>query len=100
MENNNMSSVNTGNKKGSGALVGSIIVVILLIIGGIYMYNRPHETQMMNEEMNVSEMPNESGSQLNINSTTTIDQSSQSNSDDLDSIDKDLNETDLNSLEE
>jgi hypothetical protein len=55
---------------------------------------------MMNKEMNVNEMQNENGSQININSTTTVDQSSQSNADDLDSIDKDLNETDLNSLEE
>lgn len=68
-------------KKGSGALVGSVIIILIIIIGGIYMLKN---AKVQNEEVNM------------INTDYVVeDLDNQSDSDELADIDADLDATNL-----
>ena len=71
-----------------GALIGSVIVVVLIIAGGIYIFlNRPTPAQLPPEEITDAE-------------DTALDNlNSQSNSDELSDIEADVNNTDLENLD-
>jgi flagellar basal body-associated protein FliL len=46
------------NKKSNGALIGSIIVIIILVVGGIYVFKmniqKVKDTQKANEQINTA----------------------------------------------
>jgi len=70
-------------KDSKGALIGSIIVVILLIIGGIYMFK--------NTKVDYDD-------NTNTPDEVVVDLNDQGTSTDLDAISEDLNNTNLDNL--
>ena len=66
-------------KKSNGALIGSIIVIIILLVGGIYIW----QTKIKN-------MPVKTQNVLPTSDTTTTDLNG------LNSLDQDINTTDTN----
>lgn len=76
---------------GHGALIGSVIIIAILILGGIYILK---ETKDMKHESGVSQQQMESDTQFEQTQTT------QGNSDDVDSIEADVNATDVDSIDE
>ncbi len=96
MDQNETTIINTAPKKSNTALIGSIIVIVLLIIVGIYAMKgtkNSDENQYLNDEAQNTNEPA-------FEKTTGVDQSTQSNSDEVPSIEEDLNNTDIDSLEE
>ncbi|MCX6752911.1 MAG: hypothetical protein NTW62_01020 [Candidatus Nomurabacteria bacterium] len=71
------------DKKSNGALIGSVVIIIILIIGGIYLYNTNVQQKM--------EQP------VNTNVGATVQQNKTSA--DLTNLETDLNSTDLNSID-
>ena len=78
-----------------GAMIGSIIIIIVLILGGLYVWTKretlpaPMPSEGMESAEDIMNLPD--------NDLTAL--TSQSNSDELSSIEKDLNETGLQNLE-
>jgi len=64
-------------KKSHGALIGSIIIIVILVIGGIYVWQQKakndEKIKLLQEEQNI-----------------------QNSSDELDSLDQEINSTDTN----
>lgn len=82
----------TINKKSHGALIGSIIIVIILIIGGIYVFKMTKKNYEAQQDIQAVQ-------DLQAKDGVVQDLQEQSSSDDLDSIDSDLNTTDFGSLD-
>ncbi|HEY4516162.1 MAG TPA: hypothetical protein VJH67_03170 [Candidatus Paceibacterota bacterium] len=78
-------------KKSSGPLIAVIVILLIIIVGGLYFLN-----QQMNRSRTLptdSETTEESD-----NVTTSLE--AQGNTDDLDSIEADLNATSIDSLDQ
>lgn len=58
------------NKKSNGALIGSIIVIIILIVGGIYVFKmniqKAKNTQKANEQINTANVLSSSDETVDI----------------------------------
>ena len=83
--NNTTGQTGADPKKGSGALVGSIIIVIIIIIAGIYMLKN---TKLQN---NIEEINTQTDSVVNELNT-------QGTSDELSDIEGDLSATNLDNV--
>lgn len=46
-----VSNIPGGEEKGSGALIGSIIIILVLILGGLYLWNSKMDDQEMMDDM-------------------------------------------------
>lgn len=69
-------------KKSHGALIGSIIVIVILIIGGIYVWQS--KVKQMKLEQKRIEMQIEASNAANLNEVNTLEQ-------ELDTTDLELN---------
>ena len=109
MENENITSAPQGTpvvqqkeSKPMGALIGAIIVIILLIIGGVYIWSTKIQPKI-NAPENVQTVADDNTVALEASAgepDTMIDTlNSQSSSDEVTSIEADLNATDLNSID-
>ncbi len=77
----------TNNKKSNGAVIGSIIIVLIIIVGGVYMYSKARMEKKLQMEQDQA-----------ARDSVTDSLSIQSNSDDLDSIDADLQANNMDNL--
>ena len=85
----------TSNDKSSGALIGTIIVIVVLVVGGFYLWNT--KVQPMIEQKNTPPIESVASDET---SKTTIEQlSSQATSDETSSIQSDLSATDMSGLD-
>ncbi len=80
------------NKKSHGALIGSIIIVVILIIGGIYVFKMTKKSYEAQQDIQAVQ-------DLQAEDEVVQNLQEQSSSDDLDSIDSDLNATEFDSLD-
>ena len=85
------------NKSSIGSIVGTIIIIAVIIIGGLYFWGKRIEESKAKEDLianqqvpPINTLPIETG-------TTSI--KTVSPTDDLDSIEADLNNTNLNDLD-
>ncbi len=80
------------NKSSIGSIIGTIIIIAVIILGGLYFWGKRIEESKMNQELI-------SGSEdVQINEASVI--RSVNSSDDLNSIESDLNNTKLDNLGE
>ena len=84
------------NKSSIGSIIGTIIIIALIILGGLYFWGKQVEERKLNQSAMREEEP----------STTTLPEQNEAaiiksmgTSDDLDSIDSDLQKTNLNNLD-
>ncbi len=70
-------------KKSNGALIGLIVIVVILVIGGIYMW----QVKLHKDDTQVP---------LSSEQTTTTQSVTAQDSQDLDTLDKDLDSVDTN----
>jgi hypothetical protein len=82
---------NSTTKSNHGALIGSIVIIIILIIGGIYVVNNAKDAKYNNDAMQEQTLDD---------SAYQESQSMQSNSDDVSSIEADVEATNIDSLDE
>lgn len=84
------------NKSSLGSIIGTIIVISIIILGGLYFWGKRIDEAKMKQEL-VSEgveIPEqESNENMEANSIKSV-----SNSDELDSIEADLNSTNTTNL--
>jgi hypothetical protein len=78
-------------KKSHGALIGSIIIVVILIIGGMYVFNMTKKNYQA--QLDRQELQNTQAQDQVVQSLSNV-----STSNDIDSLDKDIQSTDLTSL--
>lgn len=72
------------NNKSNGALVGSVIIILILIIGGIYFYNTKISKETETPEVNTSEVDTEASAinaELNAFDTANTNSSEEFNID-------------------
>ncbi len=81
---------NDEHKSSTGPIIGSIIVVLIVVLGGLYLYG-----QQLGQ--NEAVVPPQETSTTNETSLASIEQ--QGSSDDLGEINADLNSTDLDNLD-
>lgn len=82
--------MDTHSKKSGGALLGAIIIIVLLIIGGLYLSQQSKRDTV--EEVDENLMENQPMEE----SVTT---ESLSSSDDLDTLEEELNATGIDTLD-
>ncbi len=108
MENENVTPMPQGNpivpqkeSKPMGALIGAIIVIILLIAGGIYVWSTRIQPQITAPENAQTVADNTAALEESATAPDTMIDTltSQSSSDEVTSIEADLNATDLNSID-
>ncbi len=90
------------SRQGSGSVIGLVILIIILAFGGVYLYNRSknapvNDTTVQEDMVNDGTMPT-GDTGTSVDASMSSEQNMQS-SDDLNSIDQDLNSTDVNSLD-
>jgi uncharacterized protein HemX len=73
---------------GRGALIGTIIIIVLLVVAGGYVWFTREPMASQNPDETILNMPDETLNSLN----------QQTSSDELNAIEADLNNTDLNNL--
>ncbi len=83
---------NTITKNSHGALIGSIIIVVILIIGGMYVFK-------MTKSNYAAQQDRQALQQMQEQDAVVQSLETQGASDDLDSIDADLKATDINSID-
>lgn len=75
------------NKKSNGALIGSIIVIIILVVGGIYVFKmniqKAKDTQKANEQINTANV-------LSSSDETAAIEADLNNNADMDALDTNL----------
>jgi FtsZ-interacting cell division protein ZipA len=80
------------NKSSIGSIIGTIVIIAIIILGGLYFWGKRVEDSKLRQNMVTD----------NTDQTTQMDEAatikSTSSSDDLDSIDADLNATNLDNL--
>lgn len=79
------------NKSSIGGIIGTIIIIAIIILGGLYFWGKRIEEAKLNQNL-VSETINENGA----NEATVI--KSVNSSDDIPSIQADLKNTNLDNL--
>ena len=89
-------------QKSNGALIGSIIIIVILIIGGIYFWKTSIKEKGLQDDMGPlpqqeqSQNPTEQGAPsqatLNHTSDSTTDIESDVNSTNFDNLDSDINQ--------
>lgn len=93
-----MSSAMTGevtvnDKKPTGAIIGSIAIIVIIILGGLYMWGK----QISNQEL---ELTGPTSEEIAAEEDVVLaDLSAQGESDDLSDIEADLNDTELSDLD-
>ncbi|MFZ2521975.1 MAG: hypothetical protein WAX44_02125 [Minisyncoccia bacterium] len=78
------------NKSSIGSIIGTIIIIAVIILGGLYFWGKRIEESKMKQDL-ISESQN-----TQINEASVI--RSVNSSDDLNSIESDLNNTNLDNL--
>ncbi len=90
--------VNISQKQsGQGALFGSIIIILLIVIGAIFVIKNTRTT--MTDSVNDQQMNQESQDQVMDTSTYVDTQSSISGSDELSDIGTEIDATNINSVD-
>lgn len=93
----NNTPMETPNKSsGIGSIIGTIVIIAIIILGGLYFWGKRIEDAKMKQDL-VSEVNTESQTEPTVNEAAAI--KSISPSDDLNSIEADLNGTNLNDLD-
>jgi len=88
-----------------GALIGTIIIILILVLGGVYLWNTKIQTKIMGITTNDQSIEQTEANLANLEQTANtpdiiIDQiANQSPSDTTASIEAGLNATELNSLD-
>jgi hypothetical protein len=85
----NTSPISSGGDKSIGPAIGIIIIITVMVLGGLYFWGQRAEKQ--------TPVSQESANPALVDQTT-IDLQKQSSSDNLNSIEADLNNTKLNQL--
>ncbi len=81
---NNIPSVTVPHKSGIGSIIGTIIIIAIIILGGLYFWGKRIEETKLKQDLVTDGTPE----------TPSVN-----NSDDLNSIEADLNsDTEINSL--
>lgn len=80
------------NKSGVGSIIGTIIIIAIIILGGLYFWGKRVEESKLKESL----VTNTTEPTVTTSEATVI--KSVSPADDLDSIQADLNTTNLNDL--
>jgi hypothetical protein len=92
-----------GERKSMGALIGSIIIILILVLGGLYLYSvriAPRiEQGQTNQEMIIETDQTAAETIINAPDETLSQLSAQDTSDEPEAIEKDLNATDLSDLD-
>jgi len=83
------------NKSGIGSIIGTIIIIAIIILGGLYFWGRRVEESKSKENL-VSDTTSPTSS-AEISEAATI--KAVTSGDDLDSIDADLQSTNLDNLD-
>lgn len=83
----------TQNKSSIGSIIGTIVIIAIIILGGLYFWGKRVEEAKMRQSL-VTDETSQQANQMDEASTIK----STSNSDDLNSIQADLNSTNLNNL--
>ena len=84
----------TQNKSSIGSIIGTIIIIAVIILGGLYFWGKRIEEAKIKQNLIAEPVTTET---TEMNEATTI--KSVSPGDDLNSIDYDLNKTNLNDLD-
>ncbi len=81
------------NKSSIGSIIGTIVIIAIIILGGLYFWGKRVEEAKLREQLVTDNTPqtNQTNEAAVIKSTT--------NSDDLDSLEADLKATNLNNLD-
>jgi len=87
-----MNELSEPQKKSTGAVIGSIIVIVVIIVGGLYLWGKQISEKRAQESMTPEQILSEPDNSLNA-------LQNQSKSDEVSDIEKDLNATDLNELD-
>lgn len=97
----NMGGMGGSEEKSAGALIGSIIVIVILIVGGLYLWNSKMQEQRMMEDGTMMDkgdtMMMEDPAMME--DTATADLEAQGSSDEVSDIEADLNTTNLEGLD-
>lgn len=80
------------NKSSIGSIIGTIIIIAIIILGGLYFWGKRIEESKAKQDLMTNFTP---GTTDNTQTATTT---SLNSSDDLDSIETDLNNTNLDNL--
>lgn len=92
-----------GEKKSMGALIGSIIIILILVLGGLYLYSiriAPRiEQGQTNQQVIVETDQTAAEAIINAPDETLTQLAAQNTSDEPEAIDADLNATDLSDLD-
>ncbi len=81
------------NKSSIGSIIGTIVIIAIIILGGLYFWGKRVEEAKMRQSL----VTDEAGQQTNQTDEASSIRTT-SNSDDLNSIEADLNSTNLNNL--
>lgn len=82
------------NKSGIGGIIGTVIIISIIILGGLYFWGKRIEESKLKQDLVSDNMENAVTEQ---NEAAAI--KSVSNSDDLNSIEADLNATSFSNLD-
>ncbi|MFI5241298.1 MAG: hypothetical protein ACHQUA_02580 [Microgenomates group bacterium] len=85
------------NKSSIGSIIGTIIIIALIILGGLYFWGKRIEEAKIKQDLVSDEAATTQMAQNENNEAASI--KSVSSSDDLNSIEADLNSTNLDNLD-
>lgn len=88
-EEQNMNQQSGGQEGSAGPVIGTIIILAVIVLGGLYFWGQRSDDGMMDDTAPTEEM-----TEGEVESANT-----QSDSDDVDSIDADLDATDVDDLD-
>lgn len=80
------------NKSGVGSIIGAIIIIAIIILGGLYFWGKRVEESKLQQSMVTG------GTDTNVDNSEAATIKSVSSSDDLNSIQSDLNSTKTDNL--
>lgn len=81
------------NKSSIGSIIGTIVIIAIIILGGLYFWGKRVEEAKIRQNLVTDTTPQQTST---LSEAATI--KSVTNSDDLDSIEADLNNTKLDNL--
>ena len=82
------------NKSSIGSIAGTIIIIAIIILGGLYFWGKRIEETKQKEDL-ITDSSSEPGVNSETNAVGSV-----SSSDDLNAIEADLNATDINNLDQ